>query len=101
MKDLFKLTTIFSFWGFLLRQVDAGPATYAVCQSLAALGCGPAGYAVCQASAATACLATGPGWFGCYAGCQAVCAGLGGGSWAVCYASAQAACAATFFTPAP
>jgi hypothetical protein len=101
MHYFFKLTTIFTLFGFLLRQVDAGPASYAVCQSLAALGCGPAGYAVCQASAATACLATGPGWFTCYAGCQAICAGLGGTSWAVCYASAQVACAATFVAPTP
>ena len=101
MMYFFKLTTIFTLLGFLLRQADAGPAAYAVCQSLAALGCGPGGYAICQATAATACLGTGPGWGACYAGCQAICAGLGGTSWAACYASAQAACAATFALPSP
>eukprot|EP00978_Attheya_sp_CCMP212_P015504 scaffold39964_cov50-Attheya_sp.AAC.2 len=81
--------------------VGAGPAAYAVCQSLAALGCGPAGYAACQAAAATSCLVTGAGWGVCYAGCQTICAGLGGSSWAVCYGSAQAACAASFAAPTP
>ena len=89
------------FLALLMSLVSAGPAAYAACQSLAALGCGPAGYAVCQAGAATGCLVTGPGWAACYAGCQAVCSGLSGSTWAACYASAQGACAATFLAPTP
>ena len=101
--SIFFILVLF-FCGSNVQVVTAGPAAYAACQTLAALGCGPAGYAACQAAAATSCLATGHGWSGwgvCYAGCQAVCAGLGGATFAACYGSAQAACVATFFAPTP
>ena len=89
------------FCGNDIHVVTAGPAAYASCQAMAALGCGPAGYAACQAASAAGCLSTGFGWPACYAGCQAVCAGLGGATFAACYGSAQAACAATFLAPTP
>ena len=99
MKGIFRNVFLFLIW-FPTAAV-AGPGAYAACQSLAALGCGPAGYAACQTASAASCLATGPGWAVCYAGCQAMCAGLGGSTWAICYGSAQAACAVAFVAPTP